>query len=48
HSVVLLRGGRVKDLPGVRYHIVHGALATAGVTDSKQRSSKYGTTRPKA
>ena len=48
HSVVLLRGGRVKDLPGVRYHIVRGALDTAGVTDRKQGRSKYGTKRPKA
>ena len=43
HSVVLLRGGRVKDLPGVRYHIVRGALDTAGVNDRKQSRSKYGT-----
>ena len=48
HSVVLLRGGRVKDLPGVRYHIVRGALDTAGVTDRKQSRSKYGTKKPKA
>ncbi|MGH2140645.1 30S ribosomal protein S12, partial [Enterococcus faecalis] len=48
HSVVLLRGGRVKDLPGVRYHIVRGALDTAGVNDRKQTRSKYGTNRPKA
>ena len=48
HSVVLLRGGRVKDLPGVRYHIVRGALDTAGVTDRKQGRSKYGTKKPKA
>ena len=48
HSVVLLRGGRVKDLPGVRYHVVRGALDTAGVTDRKQSRSKYGTKRPKA
>jgi len=47
HSVVLLRGGRVKDLPWVRYHIVRGALDTAGVTDRKQGRSKYGTKRPK-
>ncbi|KFZ39844.1 MULTISPECIES: 30S ribosomal protein S12 [Thermoactinomyces] len=47
HSVVLVRGGRVKDLPGVRYHIVRGALDTAGVTDRKQGRSKYGTKRPK-
>jgi len=43
HSIVLVRGGRVKDLPGVRYHIVRGALDTAGVTDRKQGRSKYGT-----
>lgn len=48
HSVVLLRGGRVKDLPGVRYHIIRGALDTAGVTDRKQGRSKYGTKKPKA
>ena len=48
HSVVLLRGGRVKDLPGVRYHIVRGALDTAGVNDRKQSRSKYGTKKPKA
>lgn len=48
HSVVLVRGGRVKDLPGVRYHIVRGALDTAGVNDRKQSRSKYGTKRPKA
>ena len=48
HSVVLIRGGRVKDLPGVRYHIVRGALDTAGVTDRKQGRSKYGTKKPKA
>ena len=47
HSVVLLRGGRVKDLPGVRYHIVRGALDTAGVNDRKQGRSKYGTKKPK-
>ena len=47
HSVVIIRGGRVKDLPGVRYHIVRGALATAGVEGRSQRSSKYGTKRPK-
>ena len=47
HSVVLIRGGRVKDLPGVRYHIVRGALDTAGVDDRSQRRSKYGTKRPK-
>merc|ERR1712144_3442 len=48
HSVVLLRGGRVKDLPGVRYHIVRGALDAAGVNDRKQGRSKCGTKRPKA
>ncbi|MEW9502711.1 30S ribosomal protein S12 [Jeotgalibacillus marinus] len=47
HSVVLLRGGRVKDLPGVRYHIVRGALDTAGVDGRRQGRSKYGTKRPK-
>jgi small subunit ribosomal protein S12 len=47
HSVVLIRGGRVKDLPGVRYHIIRGALDTQGVKDRKQRRSKYGTKRPK-
>lgn len=47
HSIVLIRGGRVKDLPGVRYHIVRGALDTSGVEDRKQRRSKYGTKRPK-
>ena len=47
HSVVLLRGGRVKDLPGVRYHMVRGSLDTAGVKDRKQGRSKYGTKRPK-
>jgi len=47
HSIVLIRGGRVKDLPGVRYHIVRGALDTAGVEGRKQRRSKYGTKRPK-
>ncbi len=48
HSVVLIRGGRVKDLPGVKYHIVRGALDTAGVTNRKQSRSKYGTKRPKS
>ena len=48
HSIVLIRGGRVKDLPGVRYHIIRGALDTAGVEGRKQRRSKYGTKRPKA
>lgn len=47
HSIVLVRGGRVKDLPGVRYHIIRGALDTAGVDGRKQRRSKYGTKRPK-
>ena len=47
HSVVLIRGGRVKDLPGVRYHIVRGTLDTAGVKDRKQARSKYGAKRPK-
>jgi len=48
HSVVMLRGGRVKDLPGVRYHIVRGVLDTAGVEGRKQSRSLYGTKRPKA
>jgi small subunit ribosomal protein S12 len=48
HSVVLIRGGRVKDLPGVRYHTVRGTLDTAGVNGRTQRRSKYGTKRPKA
>ena len=47
HSVVLIRGGRVKDLPGVRYHIVRGALDLQGVKDRKQSRSKYGAKRPK-
>lgn len=47
HSIVLVRGGRVKDLPGVRYHIVRGALDTAGVSDRKQGRSKYGAKKPK-
>ena len=47
HSVVLIRGGRVKDLPGVRYHIVRGTLDTMGVADRKQSRSKYGAKRPK-
>ncbi len=47
HSIVLVRGGRVKDLPGVRYHIVRGTLDTVGVADRKQSRSKYGTKRPK-
>jgi small subunit ribosomal protein S12 len=48
HSIVLIRGGRVKDLPGVRYHIVRGALDAAGVNDRKKSRSKYGAKRPKA
>lgn len=48
HSVVLVRGGRVKDLPGVRYHIVRGTLDTSGVQDRRQRRSKYGAKRPKS
>ena len=48
HSVVLIRGGRVKDLPGVRYHIVRGSLDLQGVKDQKQARSKYGAKRPKA
>ena len=48
HSVVLIRGGRVKDLPGVRYHMVRGGLDTQGVKDRKQSRSKYGAKRPKA
>ena len=47
HSIVLIRGGRVKDLPGVRYHILRGTLDTAGVSDRKKSRSKYGTKRPK-
>ena len=47
HSVVLIRGGRVKDLPGVRYHIIRGVLDTQGVSDRRQRRSKYGAKRPK-
>ena len=47
HSVVLIRGGRVKDLPGVRYHTVRGRLDTSGVSDRKQGRSKYGAKRPK-
>ena len=47
HSVVLVRGGRVKDLPGVRYHIVRGTLDATGVSDRQQGRSKYGTKRPK-
>jgi len=48
HSIVLVRGGRVKDLPGVRYHIVRGALDSAGVEKRERSRSKYGTKRPKA
>ena len=48
HSVVLIRGGRVKDLPGVRYHMVRGSLDTAGVKDRKQSRTKYGAKQPKA
>ncbi len=48
HSVILIRGGRVKDLPGVRYHIIRGTLDTQGVTDRKQSRSKYGAKKPKA
>ena len=48
HSIVMVRGGRVKDLPGVRYHIVRGTLDTAGVNGRTQRRSKYGAKRPKA
>jgi small subunit ribosomal protein S12 len=47
HSIVLIRGGRVKDLPGVRYHIVRGVLDTLGVADRRQGRSKYGAKRPK-
>lgn len=47
HSIVLVRGGRVKDLPGVKYHIVRGALDTAGVEDRRQARSKYGAKRPR-
>ena len=47
HSIVLIRGGRVKDLPGVRYHTVRGSLDTSGVNDRKQGRSKYGTKKPK-
>ncbi|HHT24521.1 MAG TPA: 30S ribosomal protein S12 [Clostridiaceae bacterium] len=48
HSVVLIRGGRVKDLPGVRYHVIRGTLDTAGVSDRKQGRSKYGAKRPRS
>ena len=47
HSVVMIRGGRVKDLPGVRYHIIRGSLDTQGIQDRRQRRSKYGAKRPK-
>jgi small subunit ribosomal protein S12 len=47
HSVVLVRGGRVKDLPGVRYHVIRGTLDSMGVQDRKKSRSKYGTKRPK-
>ncbi len=48
HSVILIRGGRVKDLPGVRYHVVRGSLDTSGVSDRRQGRSKYGAKRPKS
>ena len=48
HSIVLIRGGRVKDVPGVRYHVIRGTLDTQGVNDRKQSRSKYGVKRPKA
>ena len=48
HSVILIRGGRVKDLPGVRYHVVRGCLDTSGVSDRRQGRSKYGAKRPKS
>jgi small subunit ribosomal protein S12 len=48
HSIVLIRGGRVKDLPGVRYHVIRGTLDTVGVANRKQGRSKYGAKRPKA
>jgi small subunit ribosomal protein S12 len=48
HSIVVIRGGRVKDLPGVRYHVVRGVLDAAGVSDRKRGRSKYGAKRPKA
>jgi len=47
HSIVLIRGGRIKDIPGVRYHIVRGTLDTSGVDDRKKSRSKYGTKKPK-
>jgi len=48
HSIVLIRGGRIKDLPGVRYHIIRGTMDTSGVTERKQSRSKYGAKKPKA
>ena len=48
HSIVLIRGGRVKDLPGVRYHVIRGTLDTSGVDDRTQRRSKHGAKKPKA
>ena len=48
HSIVMIRGGRIKDLPGVRYHIIRGTMDTSGVADRKQSRSKYGTKKPKA
>jgi small subunit ribosomal protein S12 len=48
HSIVLIRGGRVKDLPGVRYHVIRGTMDTAGVAERKRSRSKYGTKKPKA
>ena len=48
HSIVLIRGGRVKDLPGVRYHIIRGTLDTSGVSDRRKSRSKYGTKKPKS
>ena len=48
HSIVMIRGGRVKDLPGVRYHVIRGTLDTSGVEDRKKGRSKYGTKKPKA
>jgi len=48
HSVVLIRGGRVKDLPGIRYHVIRGTLDSSGVEDRRRGRSKYGTKRPKS
>ncbi len=48
HSIVMIRGGRIKDLPGVRYHVIRGTMDTSGVADRKQSRSKYGTKKPKA